>query len=215
VENVETVVIETEVPTPQFEETELQITESTTETLQEEESIPEGFQQLTRQTPEPTEVVEEPEIIPGTTTYTVRIESEFMNGWWESFVRDIDVIVPECAPSCSMEQIEEALGPPFEKDNWTAVKVQNVYYVHSGWDLLYGPEFGDFLKRLEKSDKEFTIWFDNNGKKKKDGKVLEATASISLSELFQTDPTDEFFITCWDGYIGKLTPKLIIQFSVT
>jgi hypothetical protein len=159
--------------------------------------------------------VEEPEIIPGTSTYSVRIESDFMNDWWETFVRDIDIIIPECSPSCSISQIEQALGDPFTRANWTAVRVKNVYYVHSGWSLTYGPEFGEFLKRMHKAGDDFTIWFDNDAKVRKAGKIVDAEAETKLSDLFQTEPSDEYFVTCWFGYIGSLTPKLIIQIQTT
>lgn len=142
-----------------------------------------------------------------------------MTPWWNGQVRNIEIIVPECSPTCSASEIDEALGPPFSNENWRAVKVGNVLYVHSGYGIVYGPELGDFLKRMHKAGNTYNLRLGDIWYTQKTNVVLgreEVGGSVNLAELFDIEQEDIFILTCWYGYsTGADTPKLIEHLTIT
>ena len=162
----------------------------------------------------PTEVeLEEPKRISLEGLYTVSIQSEFLTDWYRSLFKQLEI---RWCEQCSSEEIETQLE--YAGNNWIAVQDEHVLYIHSGWDFFAGPELGEILLRMYKTENliDSVICLNENVcYEVVDYKILERDSiggSISLGELFTVQEDDYFIFTCSELVIpGIPTPKLIIQ----
>ena len=151
----------------------------------------------------------------------VTVDSETISKWYtENYWRELEIVDLRCGSECSVEEIEDLLGPVFMKDIWTAVQIGRVLYTHSGWDRTYGPEFGELFRRIlrDNSSESYNLCLGTKCY------VLVAYVSLGreeigenwvISQIFgETKDTDIFILTC-DGFVDTniLTPKLILQFT--
>jgi len=156
--------------------------------------------------------VEEPKLISLEGLYPISIQSVFITDWYRSLFKQLEI---KWCEQCSSEQIEAQLE--YGGENWVAVQHEHVLYTHSGWSLSGGPELGEILLRMYKTEnlKDSVICLREVCYEIVDYKTLERDSiggSISLGELFNVQEDDYFIFTCATRVIpGVPTPKLILQ----
>lgn len=162
---------------------------------------------------------EEPENISLEGIYPVAVQSDVITDWYRSFFKELKVEL--CQEPCSAEQIMVQLGKVSEKE-WVAVQHGRVLYVHSGWSITSGPEFGEILLRVNNSGdlKSAVICLEEKLCFAVVDLVLLGRESIggniSTGELFNVQHGDYFIVTCSERLIpGLETPKLILQIRKT
>jgi len=156
---------------------------------------------------------EEPKLISLEGLYSISIQSEFITDWYRSLFKQLEIKLCE---QCSLEQIEAQLE--YAGKNWVVVQHEHVLYTHSGWSLSAGPELGEILLRMYKTEnlRDSVICLQEEACYEiVDYKTLERDSiggSISLGELFNVQEDDYFIFTCATRVIpGVPTPKLILQ----
>ena len=205
-EEVEEIEIEVFTPTPavSLEEEILEV--------EQEEAEPHDIQE---------EIAEEPEVELERITRSlvgVLIDSEVVTPWYSQYWRNLELINLRCGNQCSVEEIEELLGPVFTKEEWTVVQIGRVLYTHSGWGHNYGPEFGEIFRRIirENDSEPFRLCLAIECYEFVDYEILgreELENTLVISQIFdENQETDRFILTC-DGFVDEniLTPKLVIQ----
>ncbi|PKN02852.1 hypothetical protein CVU76_02400 [Candidatus Dojkabacteria bacterium HGW-Dojkabacteria-1] len=173
-------------------------------------------EQIEEPTPIPTlQPTEEPENISLQGIYTVTVQSDAITDWYRSFFKELKVEL--CQEPCTAEQIMAQLGKQSDKE-WVAVQHGRVLYVHSGWSITSGPEFGEILLRVHNSGdlKSAVICLEERRCFQVVDLVLLGRGSIgdniSTGELFSVEHGDYFIVTCSERLIpGLETPKLILQ----
>lgn len=156
---------------------------------------------------------EEPNLISLEGLYPISIKSEFITDWYRSMFKQLEI---KWCEQCSLEQIEAQLE--YAGKNWVVVQHEHVLYTHSGWSLSAGPELGEILLRMYKTEnlRDSVICLQEEACYEiVDYKILERDSIggiISLGELFNVQEDDYFIFTCATQVIpGVPTPKLILQ----
>lgn len=153
-----------------------------------------------------------PEIMSLEGVYTVTIQSEGLTNWYRQFFKELEIKwCPDCNTS---EEIDELLE---FGDKWIAVQNDRILYIHSGWLIKTGVEFGEILLTIYNSNEleNTTICLGDTCFYVVETYYLDRDRvgePVSVSELFDIEYGDYFILTCATRIIpGIETPKLIIQ----
>lgn len=156
---------------------------------------------------------EQPKVISLEGLYPISIQSDFITDWYKSLFKQLEI---KWCDQCSLEQIETQLE--YAGENWVVVQHEHVLYTHSGWDLSAGPELGEILLRMYKTEnlRDSIICLEEKVCYEiVDFITLEGDSiggNISLGKLFNVQEDDYFIFTCATRVIpGIPTSKLIIQ----
>ena len=145
--------------------------------------------------------------------YTVTIQSEGLTNWYRQFFKELEV---KWCPGCTTpEEVDELLE---FGDKWIAVQNDRILYVHSGWLIKTGMEFGEILLAIYNSNEleDTTICLDEDiCLYVVDVYYLDRDRvgeSISVNEIFDVEYGDYFVLTCATRIVpGIETPKLVVQ----